>query len=81
MRVILSPIVVRDSQTQGDHFPRYPNLNNLHRKLVEPSRRTDPSLLQNHGHLRNREGLRRIVTLERATEIYLRGNDIIPSQD
>jgi hypothetical protein len=27
MKVILSPFVFRDSQTQGDHFPWYPNLN------------------------------------------------------
>jgi hypothetical protein len=27
MRVIVSPFVFRDSQTQGDHFPWYPNLN------------------------------------------------------
>ena len=23
------PLVVRDPQPQGDHFPRYPNLNNV----------------------------------------------------
>jgi hypothetical protein len=27
MRVIVSPFVFRDSQTQGNQFPRYPNLN------------------------------------------------------
>jgi hypothetical protein len=33
MRVIVSPFVFRNSQTQGDHFPRYPNLNKIHNVL------------------------------------------------
>jgi hypothetical protein len=34
MRVILSSFVFRDSQTQGDHFPRYPNLNKLAMRIL-----------------------------------------------